>query len=102
MELPCQLVNDDLDREECWTPNVILENDQKEEILELMKTPQNVRKALCELDITNDQIDRINEVMIQHDCGFKERIVSDNLNILHGNELLKNKMFVKGLLISNQ
>ena len=55
-----------------------------------MKTPQNTRKALCELDIIDDQIDRGNEVMIQHDCSFIETIVSDMLNILHGNDLLKN------------
>ena len=90
MELPCELVNDNLDREECCKPKIILENDQKEEMTELMKTLQNTRKALCELDIINDQIDRGNKVMIQHDCRFIETIVSDILNILHGNDLLKN------------
>ena len=101
MELPYQLVDDGKDREECWMTNVILENEQKEEILELMKTPTNVRKALDDkLGITDDQIDQINEVMMQHDCAFKEIIESDNVNILHGNDLLNN-MYVCGRFVNN-
>ena len=55
-----------------------------------MKIPQNVKKEFdCEFDIKDDVVDRINEVMMQNDCAFKEIIESDNVNILHDNDLLK-------------
>lgn len=58
----------------------------------LMTTPQNVRHDNNYiLNVTDDQMEQIDELMRRHDCMYEEWIhESDKLKILNGNDVMTN------------
>jgi hypothetical protein len=80
----------DLMKLPCDDTKIPLSLKSRPEILSLMRNKQNVRQSRAELNVTESQLEKMDDVLRNYDCAFQGLLEHEDLTVLYNDQFGRN------------